>query len=184
MYIQYISRLLCLTWCIDACLKATSCINDTANRLLCVTGDLAAWLNGIVFALFRHLVRGNTPARISGCWQPDLVWWVALRMNMPSPRLLREHCALCWWWWQARRSSFQQKQEVRIGGFLLPGPFFPPGTTPGQTETMCVLTPWTSAYSQPGCPAGKWCGLSNNMWSQEAFSPSPFHYCYLNPVSV
>lgn len=152
MYIQYISWLLCLTGCILICLKATSCINDTANRLLCVTGDLAAWLNGIVFALFRHLIRGNTPARISGCWQPDLVWWVALRMNMPSPRLLREHCALCWWWWQARRSSFQQKQEVRIGGFLLPGPFFPPGTTPGQTETMCVLTPWTSAYSPAWLP--------------------------------
>lgn len=49
----------------------------------------------------------------------------------------------------------------------------------------CVFSPRGPPHTaQPGCPAGKWCGLSNNMWSQEAFSPSPFHYCYLNPVSV
>lgn len=49
----------------------------------------------------------------------------------------------------------------------------------------CVFSPRGPPHTaQPGCPAGKWCGLSNNMWSQEAFSPSPFHYCHLNPVSV
>lgn len=93
-------------------------------------------------------------------------------MNMPSPRLPGEHCSLCWWGRRAHRSRFQQKQEVRIGRFLLPGPFFPPGPTQSQTQTMCVLTLWTSAYSQLGWLVGKCCGLLNNMWSQETFSPS------------
>lgn len=184
MYIQYISWLLCLTGCILICLKATSCINDTANRLLCVTGDLAAWLNGIVFALFRHLIRGNTPARISGCWQPDLVWWVALRMNMPSPRLLREHCALCWWWWQAADHLSSRSRKWELEGSCYQAPSFLPVLHQAKLKP-CVFSPRGPPHTaQPGCPAGKWCGLSNNMWSQEAFSPSPFHYCYLNPVSV
>lgn len=119
----------------------------------------------------RHLIR-ETPAWISGCWQADSVWCVALRLDMQSPQLPGEHYALCWWGRQSNGSHFQQKQEVRIGGFLLPGPFFPPSPTRSQTETMCVLTPWTSAYSRPGCSVGKWCGLPNNMWFQETFSPS------------
>lgn len=108
----------------------------------------------------------------SGCWQADLVWWGVPCVNMLSPRLPGEHCALCWWARRALGSPFQQKQEVRIGGFLLPGPFFPPSPTQSQTQTMCARTLWTSAYSRPGWLVGKYCGRLNNMWSQETFSPS------------
>lgn len=127
------------------------------------------------------LIKGN---RVSGCWQADTMWWRTPWMNMPSPWLPGEHCALCWWERQAHRSRFQQKQEVRIGGFLLPGPFFPPGPTQSQTQTMCVLTLWTSAYNQPGWLVGKCCGLLNNMWSQETFSPSLLPLLFESPLCV
>lgn len=99
------------------------------------------------------------------------MWWGVLCMNTLSVWLLGEHCALCWWARRALRSPFQQKQEVRIGGFLLPGPFFPPSFTQSQTQTMCALTPWTSAYSWPAWLVGKHCGCQINMWSQETFRP-------------
>lgn len=134
--------------------------------------------------LCSHQLIRETPAWVSGCWQADSAWWGALRMNMLSPRLPGEHCALCWWARRALRSRFQQKQEVRIGGFLLPGPFFPPGPTWSQTQTMCVLTLWTSAYSRPGWPVGKCCGLLNNVWSQETFSPSLLPLLFESPLCI
>lgn len=102
-------------------------------------GELTAWLNGIVFAVSPRLIR-ETPAWVSGCWQADSMWWGALRMNMQSPRLLGEHCALCSWGRWARRSRFQQKQEVRIGGFLLPGPSFLPFLHEAKLKP-CVFAP-------------------------------------------
>lgn len=73
-----------------------------------------------------------------------------------------EHCALCWWGRRARRSSFQQKQEVRIGGFLLPGPFFPPETyTELNSKHVCShpVDVHTQPARLPGRLVGKWCGL-------------------------
>lgn len=136
----------------------------------CGTGGLALRLSRIVFASFSSL-RKQQPSGFQGA--DRLIRCDGLpRAWTCCPLLPGEHCTLCWWARRALRSRFQQKQEVRIGGFLLPGPFFPPGPTQSQTQTMCVLTLWTSAYNRPGWLVGKCCGRLNNMRSQETFSPS------------
>lgn len=115
------------------------------------------------------------------CWKPDSLWCAAQSSDMPFPWLSGEHCALCWWGRQANGSRFQQKQEVRIGGFLLPGLLFPPTATWTQTKTMCALTLLISSYSRPGCPAGRRDGLPNNIWFQETFTPSLLPLLFESP---
>lgn len=155
----------------------TKCPPPQPPTCCSIQNNCKADCTGLSLLRPNHLIR-KTPAWILGCWQAVSVWCVLpLALTRHSPGCQGEHCALCWWGRQANGSHFQQKQEVRIGGFLLPGPLlsFKSYMEPNSNHVCsCPVDLWAQPSWLPGWLVGKGYGLPNNIWFQETFFPSFF----------
>lgn len=147
------------------------------------TGGLTAGLNRTVFAVSPQLIRGNSSLgfRVLTGWF-GVMWCPVHEHAIPlaAGRTLRSVLMGT----TGARITFPAEAGSENWRVPATRPLFPPGPTWSQTQTMCVLTLWTSTYCLPGCLVGKCSSLFNNIWSQETFSPSLLPLLFESPLFV
>lgn len=132
------------------------------------------WNNSTHNALLRY--RHSTLG--SECWQADIGWCGGMCLNVLPLLPPGQHSVLMAT--IGTRIRFPAEAGSENWRVPAPRPLFPPGHTWTQTQTMCVLTLWTSTCLT-GWLLGKRLSLFLTTFDRRKHSVPPSCHCYLSP---